>query len=144
MIPNVCMGWCQRQAICKWCEQPITVATPVVTVFYWNKGADGRKWNVQHCYHPQCWVDQGLDYLSMNPYVPAKQPKNDKLTQEQRRQRYLLLRKKAYLDQKKRRLVDEPDNGLEILTIDADIAELAVEIAQVGGIPSRWLSQILR
>lgn len=101
-------------------------------------------WNRKFYYHPQHWVEQGLDYLKMNPYVPAKGKQIEGLTDKQRRERFLLLRKKAYLDQRKKKLRTEfPDDILYQLNIDAEIAQLAVKIGKVGGVPPKWLEQLI-
>jgi len=141
MIPNVCMAWCQRKAMCKWCNKPIEAGNPIVTVFYWRKGVEGnRKLNLKFYYHPQCWVDQGTDYLKMNPYVPHKRSRKLPLTKEDTERRVTLLRRKASLDQRKRNLkANFPDRVLAEARIDSHIAEIMVEIVSVGGIPKRWL-----
>lgn len=145
MIPNVCMSWCQREAQCGWCPEPIKVATPMVTVFYWNKGADGRKWNVQKCYHPQCWVDQGLDYLKRNPYVSTTGRPTLQLSEKEKRQRYLLLRKKTYIDARRRKLLEEdPADKVSLSQLDVEFAEICLLIAQVGGVPPKWLEQLVK
>jgi len=138
-IPNVCINWCKRKATCKWCEQLIEAGGPMVTVFFWNKGADGHRWNVKLYYHPQCWVKQGLDYLKMNPYVPYVRKRKLELSKEDSKYRYILLRRKAALDQRKRNLKTEfPDRVLMEARIDAKIAGIMIEIVKVGGVPKKW------
>ena len=143
MIPNVYMSWCKRRAECKWCMRPITAGTPMVLVFFWNKGAqDGKKFNVKLYFHPQCWVEQGLDYLKMNPYVPYIRSRKLELTVEEKKQRYILLRRKCSLDQRKRNLADTPDRTLTEARLNKEIAKLMLEIVKVGGIPKRWVATI--
>ena len=144
MIPNVCMCWCHRTATCKWCDKPIEAGTPMVSVYFWNKGQeDKRKWNVRQFYHPQCWVDQGLDYLKMNPYVPYERHKKSTLTKKQKARRLILLNRKAALDQRKRNLKSTyPDRDLIEARINTQIAELMVEMTKVGGIPPKWLENL--
>lgn len=113
-------------------------------VFFWNKGTDGRRWNTKHYYHPNCWVAQGLDYLKLNPYVSTGkrgQPKLQ-LTEEDRRTRYLLLRRKATLDI---RLRDARLHGLteRVADLTAKSFDLLLQIAKVGGIPKRWAEDII-
>lgn len=143
-IPNVYMNWCHRKATCKWCNFTIEAGVPIVTVFFWNKGdKDKRKWNTKYYYHPQCWVEQGLDYLKMNPYVPYIRHKKPTLTKEQKGERLTLLRKKAALDQRKRNIKsDYPDRVLIEARINKEIAILMVEVALIGGIPKRWLETL--
>ena len=143
-IPNVYMTWCQRKAICKWCEFAIEAGTPMVTVFFWHKGdEDHRQWNKKLYYHPQCWVGQGLDYLKMNPYVPYVRKPKAKLSEEQRKQRAALLNRKCSLEQRRRNVKSGyPDRLLVEARLDRQIAELMMEMIPVGGIPKRWLEQL--
>ena len=144
-IPNVFMYWCQHKAKCKWCEQTIEAGTPVIQVYFWNKGnEDKRTWNIKRFYHPQCYIEQGMDYLKMNPFVPYQRSTKSKgiakLNNGQRELRYKLLKRKASIDQRKRRLNgDYPDRVWEEAKLDLQISELMVEIASVGGIPKKWL-----
>jgi len=138
--PNVTMTWCQRQAQCAWCPDHIETGTPLVTVFFWNKGGpDHKGFNVKKYYHPGCWVGQGLDYLKMNPYVPYIRKPKLELTPEQSRQRYIILRRKAAIDQRKRSMEGQPGKVVTLAALNTKIAELMVEIAPIGGIPRKWL-----
>ena len=140
-VSNVSMSWCLRQANCHYCETLVEAGTPLVTVFFWNKGTEEHKgFNSKFYYHPTCWVNQGLEYLRNNPYVPYKRTRTLPITQEQRVQRNILLRRKCSLDQRKRNLkMDFPDRVLVEARIDTQIVELMLEIAPIGGIPKRWL-----
>ncbi len=137
-IPNVSMSWCSRIAKCEWCEKDVEAGTPIVTVFYWNKGTEShRGFNVKKYYHPQCWVEQGLDYLKMNPYVPYLRKPKLELTPEQSKRRYQLLRHKAAVDQRIRKLGD--GNLLALASLHEKITTIMLEIAEIGGIPKKWL-----
>lgn len=123
----------------------------MVTVFFWRKGDEGsRRWNYALYYHPQCWVDQGLDYLKMNPYVSRNvrepipvTPRLSSLTEEQKEYRITLLRRRGSLVQRKRNIkVGYPDRVLAEAGLDKQMAEIMVEIAEVGGIPPKWLDSI--
>ncbi len=140
-IPNVFMYWCQHKAKCRWCEKDVVAGTPIIQVYYWNKGnEDNRKWNIKRFYHPQCYIDQGLDYLMMNPYVPYKRKPKSKLSEEDRKERYRLLRQKASIDQRKRNLKsDYPDRILDEARLDEQVSALMVKIATIGGVPKKWL-----
>ncbi len=143
-IPNVYMGWCKRKATCRWCSYYIEAGNPMVTAFFWHKGnEDKRWWNTKLYFHPQCWVDQGLDYLKMNPYVPYIRHKRPTLTKKLKAERLVLLRRKAALDQRKRNIrSDYPDRVLIDARLNKQIAELMVEIALVGGVPKKWLESL--
>ena len=141
-IPNVCITWCYREAKCPWCDLAIKVATPCVSVFFWRKGnPEIRGYNIKRFYHPECWIDQGLDYLKMNPYTPRGEKRGPKttLTIEQKAARMKLLRKKAMLEQQKRRIKSSyPDSLLTASRIDDKIMNVMLDIYKVGGIPPRW------
>lgn len=141
-IPNVTITWCIQRAKCGWCPEYVDAATPLVTVFFWNRGTpDHKGFNIKKYYHPNCWVAQGLDYLDMNPYVPHIRKEKLKLTPEQSKQRYILLRRKAAIDQRKRNLEgDFPERMLVEIMLDQKITEVMLEIALVGGIPKKWLN----
>jgi len=139
-IPNVTMNHCQRKALCLWCNHHVEAGEPMVTVFFWNRGTPSHKgFNVKRYYHPQCWVEQGLDYLKRNPYVPYQRKKKLELTREQSKQRYSLLKSKASIDQRKRNLANEPNNEVAMVALNIKIAGLMIEIAPIGGIPKKWL-----
>ncbi len=140
-IPNVTMTWCQRVAKCEWCPGSIEAGVPLVTVFFWNKGSPEHKgFNVKKYYHPNCWVEQGLDYLKKNPYVPYLRKKKLELTLEESKQRYVILKRKSAIDQRKRKLEDMPGSAIALVILDQKITELMLEIAPIGGIPKRWLT----
>lgn len=152
MIPNVTVSWCTRQAQCRWCEQPVEAGTPMVSVFFWNRGVDGKRgWNVKHHYHllrsdgKHCWDEQGLDYLKLNPYVPYIRGRRMKLSKKDSRSRLLILKRKAELDQRRRNLKpDAPEYTLRLAVIEAKVAGLAAEILDYGGMPKSWMEELLR
>lgn len=128
------------------------MATPAVMVFFWNKGQEGkRSFNVKQYYHPQCWMDQGMDYLTLHPYVAVgtkssnnvRGPKCN-LTDEQKVIRRKLWCKRASLIQRKKRLkTPYPDNALMLADIESKLCGVMLEIAEVGGIPKKWIEDIL-
>ena len=141
-IPNVTMVWCHKKATCKWCEQPIEVTSAMVRVFFWNKGGDNRRWNVQLCFHPECWVKQGMDYLNKNPYVPIN--KRITLSKEDARKRFLLIRRFNALVQRKNKIKsDYPDNMLVEIRLTNQMVEIMLDVAILGGVPKTWAEKII-
>lgn len=140
------MTWVRKEkgVTCKWCEKPIEAATPMVVVFWWNKGnPEKRGWNVKRYYHPECWILQGLDYLEMNPYIPHKRGPKPKLSEEDARTRYLLVRRYHALQQRKQKLkADYPDKLLLEVKIDKQVTEIMMDISQVGGVPKSWIEKL--
>ncbi len=143
-IPNVTMRWCQNKARCYHCQVDITPGEPMVGVFFWNKGAGDRHWNISHCYHPNCWVAQGMEYLSRNPYVPYKRGrKRMQLTTEQHRQRFLLTRRYHAIVQRKGKLNNNSIQGVMAgLRLDVQIADLILDMQKLGGVPIRWIENL--
>jgi len=138
-IPNVSIAWCHRVARCKWCENDIVAGTPMVSVFFWNKGNEEKRgWNSKYYYHPDCWVSQGLDYLDRNPYVPYPGRKRVEMEPEMKSKRLKILRRKASLEQRRRNTEDP----LMLAHIETQIAGLLPEIAEAGGIPKSWLETL--
>jgi hypothetical protein len=143
--PNVIISWCKRRATCRWCEQVIEPGTPMVKVFFWNKGDDGsRKWNISHYYHfPDCYAAQGMDYLNRNPYTGYKSSKGSKLSREDRRKRFLLVRKFNELHQRKKRLgLTYPDNVAMEIQLNNRMIEIMKEMVSLGGIPKSWTDKL--
>lgn len=139
-IPNISISWCNRTAKCEWCPEQIDTGEPMVVAFYWNKGTDGNKgFNVKRYYHPNCWVEQGLDYLKRNPYSPYIRKPKLELTPEQSQRRYRLLRRKAALDQRINGLKDDSHRLLAEARLMEKITIIMLEIASIGGIPRKWL-----
>lgn len=147
-IPNVTVRWCRKQpTTCKWCNQRIGNGTAMVVVYFWNKGnPENRSWNKQSCYHPQCWVEQGLDYLSRNPYVPpikGKRGRKSLLCEEDRRKRFLLVRRFHALEQRRKNIkATFPDNLLIEERLTKQMVDIMLDVALLGGIPKSWAERI--
>jgi len=144
-IPNVTMRWCQKAAKCRYdgCEQTIEPGEPMVAVFFWHKGSDNRKWNIQLCFHPQCWIKNGMEYLNHNPYVPHRSTGRKRLVvdEDTRRVRFLITRRYHALKQRLGKL-DNGSEPLKSLRIESQMMELIIEMQPVGGVPKRWLKDL--
>lgn len=130
------MSWNRRQATCQYCHQLIEVSNPMVVCQHWNMGKRYRQF-----YHIQCWVDNGMDYLRLNPYVAAARGrKHLQLSLEDRKRRRVMLVRHAALTQRIKKLKAKyPDSILPVLRVENKMIELAKEIEVVGGIPEKWL-----
>jgi len=139
---DVWMTWCRRKAVCKYCGEDIVKATPIVKC----KSVRGNttKLTTMMYFHPKCWVENGMDYLEKNPYTSGMRGrKRLELSDEDRRARYLLLRKYAGLKQRLGNIVTKfPDNLEPTLRIEEQMRQIMVDISVVGGIPPKWLEQI--
>ena len=115
----------------------------MVAVYFWNKGSDNRRWNTQICYHPDCWVGQGLDYLKRNPYVPVRVRDKLKLSVEDKRKRFLLVRRFHALEQRKSKVkADYPDKLLVEVRLTKQMADIMLDVARIGGIPKSWAEKL--
>ena len=142
-IPNVTMRWCVKKSRCRWCGEPIVNGTPVVSVFWWNKGnPESRRWNTLHSYHPQCWIDQGIDYLNRNPYVPRRRIRLT-LSKEDGRRRFLLIRRfNALIQRRKGISCGYPDSVLLDIKLTQQMVDIMLEVATVGGVPKLWAGKL--
>jgi hypothetical protein len=137
---DIWMTWCRRKAKCKYCEEDITIANPMVTGKLWRKG-DSRKYNIRFYWHPQCWIKSGGRYLKENPYVSKgnRGRKRLDLTPEEHALRIKLLKSRGSLEQRKRKLKAQfPDKELYVTKINIRLKQVAKEIAKVGGVPKTW------
>jgi len=140
---DVWWKWARRQADCCHCNLPIAVSSPMVIKKLWRKGDENnRRVNIRFYYHPECYMAEGFDYLTMNPYTAGTRKRGPKssLTPEQQRARRLILMRRASLLQRKRKLKSPyPDRLLMEARIDEKLTDLMIEIAPLGGIPTSWL-----
>jgi len=115
----------------------------MVTVFFWNKGNENsRRWNTKRFYHPQCWVAQGLDYLERNPYVPQHRVKKPTLCEEDRKKRYLLVRRFHKALQMRKNCNNYPDNILTEIRLTQQMVEIMLEVVTLGGVPKGWAEKL--
>ncbi len=146
-LPQVYMQWNRRIAECAYgCCKPIEVKQPVVIVFFWRRGDDDHAYNIKKYYHPECWLAQGMDYLRVHPYqAEGERGPKCKLTPEQHTKRGLILRQVGALKQRRKAVKEQEParRSLLLARIDAAIAAKMLEIAEVGGIPKRWVEEII-
>jgi len=137
---NVVMRWCSRRAKCRWCPDHIEKGQPMVSVVFWNKGDETKRtWNSYFKYHPQCFVDQGLDYLKRNPYSAPKRGRRSKLSETDRRRRFLLVRKFHALEQRKHKIVASyPDRVLVENRLEKQMIDIMLDVSKLGGVPKSW------
>ena len=133
---NVWMSWCRKRTECRYCNQLIDTATPVVVCRSW---ANGKKHELR--YHPQCWLDNGIDYLRQNPYtaMPRGRKKLTMSEDDTKTRRTLLVRHAAVVQRISRVKAKYPDRLLPIARLEKRMKELAKEIEPFGGVPKKWL-----
>ena len=83
-----------------------------------------------------------MDYLKRNPYVPHVR-KTTKLSPEDRRKRYLLIRKFNSLHQRKQNIrADFPDRLLVEERLDKQMMDTFLDAQNMGKVPKKWLEKI--
>jgi len=150
-IPNVVIRWCRKKAKCAYCEQDIEVGQPMVVVIFWNKGEEGnRKWNVHLYFHLErengqhCWVEQGKDFLKKNPFIPHARGRKSVLSAEDRRKRFLLVRRFNALYQRKQNiLAGYPDRLLIEQGLNEQMVGITLDMINLGGVPKSWAEKMM-
>lgn len=139
-MADVWITWCKRISKCKYCEDFIKVREPVVKCKFWMAG----RWSYKISFHPQCYIEQGLARLREKPYEYMKRstgrPKLA-INQEDGRARYLLLRRRASIMQRRRWLAEMLPNETamqRLIALDEKLDELKVEMELCGGVPKSW------
>jgi len=137
---DVWMTWCKRKASCRYCEQPISKATPMVVGKIWRKGDNSsRKFNIKLYWHPECWVKNGLDYLRMHPYSHGKHAtKRLGLLPEELVERNKLLRRYGSAKSRLGKLTNSSGDVLRVIRLETRMKSIMAEISQLGGIPKGW------
>ena len=139
MIPNVCIAWCTKVVTCHECQQPIEAGQPEIRVFFWMRN-EGKRFNYRQFFHPQCWMLAALNYLKMNPYVPHIRHKPSGLSKEDSDMRARLVRQYNQVKQQRKKLKAGPDYIELDGRLALKMAGVVSEIAQVGGVPPKWLT----
>jgi len=133
---NVWMSWCKKRTECRYCNLLIDTATPIVVCRSW---LNGKKHEMR--YHPQCWLDNGIDYLRQNPYIamPRGRKKLTLSVDDAKTRRVLLVRYGAVKQRIGRIRAKYPDRLLPIARLEKRLRELVMEIEPFGGVPKKWL-----
>ena len=94
-------------------------------------------------YHfPDCYAKQGMDYLNRNPYVPYISGRKSSLAPDDRRKRFLLVRRFNALVQRRNKDNGFPDKELTSAIITNQMIDLAMEMIPLGGVPQSWMAKI--
>ncbi len=131
---------------CSYCPVPIEVGEPVV-VGRLPVNNNGKFFYARKRWHPNCFVEQGLQWLSLHPGEPvtkgrpksvtATLPVDDKLA------RLSLLRRHATTSQRLRREMEKEWPNYEVITrLTERLDKLRLEVELVGGAPKSWLPKI--
>ena len=149
---NIWVTYSRRKSHCaSECGLPIKAGDPIVVAKHFKEVSDTKRITLYFYKHFDCWVKDAQMYLQQNPFVAAGnhtgRPKTMNLSEEDKATRLKLLQRKACLDQqlRKKLKIAEPElKDLEsIARIQSQLAGVTLEIAQVGGIPTSWIEDML-
>jgi len=139
---NVRIKMTRKRVQCRYCHQMIeTGEYQVVCTYFMQPKACTKKWMKEMHFHakdPYCWVDQGVQAVSMQPHTENRGRKCLPIPDATKVIRLKIMRRRAATIQRidiEMRGKQRPDK-LSHLT---DILErLKVEIAPYGGVPVKW------
>ena len=133
---DIWITWNKRRATCRFCQKPITVASPMIRGKLWRKSGTATKWSYQYYWHPQCYMEEQMAYLAAHPYQSTHhgRPRLE-MDEDTRAKRIKVLRKRATLVYK---LKEQLENGKNVDWIIDKLMEAMIEIEQLGGAPKSW------
>src|SRR4030042_5036118 len=100
------MKACRKKATCYWCKEPIENKTYMVVGQYY-KG----KWRIKRNWHPDCWIEQGIDALEHYKTVEKRGGKKLALADEDKKKRFKILARRASVLQRLKKASDTNDVG---------------------------------
>lgn len=134
--------YCKRRAKCQCgCGETITAGEVMVKSVFWKPG-----FKRIHYFLLDHWVEKEKAWFKNNPYarVGTGGRKKLELTDEQRRERGLILRRYAKYTQMKRIYMSRPNALSDPKVIDLinkynfQIENLKLELENCGGVPKSW------
>ena len=137
---HVSFSNCRKTAKCRYCPNPIETGQPMVVGRSRKESAGGKYYYFTSRWHPQCYLDQGLQYLDKHPYTPATKGRPVlNLTSGQRTHRLSLLRIRATSVQRVRAELQKLLPNYNIIQHHGTkLQELYKEIEHYGGAPKSW------
>jgi hypothetical protein len=134
------MRHARRDNKCFWCEEVILRFSPeVISRFRWRAG--DKTFTKFRRFHPNCWVEQGLEYLRKNPPVVRMGRPRLALNQEDRGKRLKILRRRAQLMYLFRN-ASESGKVIQAVEYYLKAYELIKEIEPLGGAPKSWIEEV--
>lgn len=139
---EVIFTWSRKPSKCEFCPELVNHAEPIVLGR--PKKQKGKPWPRVRRWHPECFLQSGMNYLVSNPYYQAPstgRPMID-ITSEQRATRNKILRRYGAYQYKLRQWEKKPAQTQEILLNRAILMKrmqgCVEEIQQYGGVPKSW------
>ena len=133
---------CVKRCRCYYCGEDIIKGTPMVKGKSWrkhtDKGGEVKKWCRTFRWHPNCWMEQAVKSVENSPERKMGRKSLD-LTEEQKKVRYRLLHRYAFItfQQRKSGMKEHPDLA-RILKLEVFRQQIIEEIKDYGGVPPKW------
>ena len=139
---NVWIKVTRKKVRCRYCEQLIEVGEFQVVCSYFMKLKHGDKtWTKVMHFHakdPYCWVDQGILEVGMRPHTENRGRKPDALSDRDKRQRQMILRRRASVMQRIGCEMVGECRTEKLVHLTQLLEGLATEILPYGGVPKSW------
>lgn len=129
---NVWMRKCRKQAVCRYCKQPI-LNKDFMVVGQHRKG----KWRFNRYWHPECWIIQAKQKVEGKEYQETRGCKKMEIGEEDRKKRFKILARRASVLQRIKIAVGKEDY-VNIVHLGEMLEKLREEIEPLGGIPAAW------
>jgi len=131
----------RQKGKCAFCPNEITKGGySVVCRSYKYRGEGKAKWTFQRRFHPQCWIDQGIQELESRGFSETRgRPRlaSDEVTEKRQK----ILRRRAAVLQRIRKEMARPakERSMDrIVHLGEMLNSLAEEIEPLGGVPESW------
>jgi hypothetical protein len=95
------------------------------------------KWRIRIKWHPDCWIEQGIEALSKTPVIENRGRQRMSLSDEDREKRLKILRRRASVLQRIKKEM-ENNNVDKQIKLGCMLGKLREEIEPYGGIPESW------
>ena len=136
---DIWITWCKRESKCRYCKQSIEEAAPMVKGKFWLKNNEAIRFPQIYRWHTNCWLEEGMNYLSNHPYEKVKRGRrNMPLDKETKVERTKLLVKRAGMVRSLREAIEDGNVDRVISTYNR-IEGLKADIEKLGGVPKSWV-----
>ncbi len=138
-MADVWIRECRRTAKCSHCKQQIQNHEYEVIVKIWKRGSEVKRFVTVLFFHPQCWIEQGIEAAKKRPAVENRGRHRTAMLDEVREKRIKILRRRASIVQRIRYAMDStPPNFDKVSYLGEKLGELVDEIRPLGGVPESW------
>lgn len=138
---DIWVTYCKRKSKCEHCGEMILAGEPITVGKNWRTHGANTKWCFSHRWHPKCWLEQAMIYLSKHKFIPKAGRPRLQLDDETKQRRNAIMRRRASVIQRIKREVAKPREKQKQDRLE-HFAEMLMEqkreIEPIGGVPSTW------